>query len=60
MSKKDLDWSNLSFAYTKTDKRFVANFMTRYNDYAIMKPQSNRSYLWIKHFFMIFLMGCML
>ena len=26
MSKKDLDWSNLSFAYTKTDKRFVANF----------------------------------
>ena len=26
MSKKDLDWSNLSFAYTKTDKRFVANY----------------------------------
>ena len=26
MSKKDLDWANLSFGYVKTDKRFVANF----------------------------------
>ena len=26
MSKKDLDWSNLSFGYTKTEKRFVSNF----------------------------------
>ncbi|MBQ0166207.1 MAG: branched-chain amino acid aminotransferase [Treponema sp.] len=26
MAKKDLDWSNLSFGYIKTDKRFVANF----------------------------------
>ncbi|NLM01522.1 MAG: branched-chain amino acid aminotransferase [Treponema sp.] len=26
MNKKNLDWSNLSFGYTKTDKRFVANF----------------------------------
>lgn len=26
MEKKNLDWANLSFAYMKTDKRFVANF----------------------------------
>ncbi len=26
MSKVDLDWSNLSFGYTKTAKRYVANF----------------------------------
>ncbi len=26
MSKKDLDWANLSFGYIKTDKRFVANY----------------------------------
>ena len=26
MSKKDLDWANLSFGYVKTEKRFVANF----------------------------------
>lgn len=25
-SKKNLDWSNLPFAYVKTDKRFVSNF----------------------------------
>ncbi len=26
MEKKDIDWSNLDFAYRKTDKRFVANY----------------------------------
>ena len=26
MEKKNLDWSNLSFAYMKTDKRYVSNF----------------------------------
>ncbi|MBS6396843.1 MAG: branched-chain amino acid aminotransferase [Clostridiales bacterium] len=26
MEKKNIDWGNLGFAYTKTDKRFVANF----------------------------------
>ena len=26
MAKKDLDWGNLGFAYTKTDYRFVSNF----------------------------------
>ncbi len=26
MSKKDIDWSNLGFAYIKTDKRYVSNF----------------------------------
>ena len=26
MEKKNLDWSNLTFGYTKTDKRFVANY----------------------------------
>ena len=26
MEKKDLDWSNLGFAYVKTDKRYVSNF----------------------------------
>lgn len=26
MSKKDLDWGNLTFGYTKTDIRFVANY----------------------------------
>lgn len=26
MEKKDIDWSNLGFAYIKTDKRFVSNF----------------------------------
>jgi len=24
--KKDIDWSNLTFSYTKTDKRYVANY----------------------------------
>ncbi len=27
MEKKNLDWSNLSFAYVKTDKRYVDNFV---------------------------------
>ncbi len=26
MEKKNLDWSNLTFSYQKTDKRFVANY----------------------------------
>lgn len=26
MEKKDIDWSNLGFAYVQTDKRFVANY----------------------------------
>ena len=26
MEKKNLDWSNLTFSYVKTDKRFVANY----------------------------------
>ena len=26
MEKKNIDWSNLSFAYVKTDQRYVANF----------------------------------
>ena len=26
MEKKDIDWSNLGFAYCKTDKRYVSNF----------------------------------
>lgn len=26
MEKKNIDWSNLGFAYIKTDKRFVSNF----------------------------------
>lgn len=26
MEKKNIDWSNLSFGYMKTDKRFVSNF----------------------------------
>ena len=26
MEKKEIDWSNLSFGYVKTDKRFVANY----------------------------------
>ncbi|MCD7905668.1 MAG: branched-chain amino acid aminotransferase [Clostridiales bacterium] len=26
MAKKNIDWSNLSFAYQKTDKRFVSNY----------------------------------
>ncbi len=26
MERKDLDWSNLGFAYVKTDKRYVANY----------------------------------
>ncbi len=26
MAKKDIDWSNLSFGYQKTDKRFVSNY----------------------------------
>lgn len=26
MEKKNLDWSNLGFAYVKTDKRFVSNY----------------------------------
>ena len=27
MEKKDIDWGNLSFAYIKTDKRFVSNLI---------------------------------
>ena len=26
MEKKNIDWSNLGFAYHETDKRFVANY----------------------------------
>lgn len=26
MEKKDVDWSNLGFAYMKTDKRYVSNY----------------------------------
>ena len=26
MEKKDIDWSNLGFAYMKTDKRYVSNY----------------------------------
>ena len=26
MKKKDIDWGNLSFAYIKTDQRYVSNY----------------------------------
>ena len=26
MAKKDIDWSNIGFGYSKTDYRYVSNF----------------------------------
>ena len=41
MEKKNIDWSNLGFAYVPTDKRFVANFKNGSWDEGALTEDSN-------------------
>ena len=41
MEKKNIDWSNLGFAYVPTDKRFVANFKNGSWDEGALTEVSN-------------------
>jgi branched-chain amino acid aminotransferase len=41
MEKKNIDWTNLGFAYIKTDKRFVSNFANgKWDDGALISDET--------------------
>lgn len=41
MEKKNIDWTNLGFAYVKTDKRFVSNFQDgKWDDGALISDET--------------------